>query len=414
MSTNQKKQRMLVPQYMQHFSCIGSACEDSCCIGWNVNIDEDTYKKYKRSRNEELKPLFEENIKRQRSRTTKDSFARIKMDNSGRCSFLSEENLCKIQLNLGEEYLSNTCTIYPRIPKRVNNVIEKSATMSCPEAARLALLNPEGIEFDEIEEPMNSRQLLMRTIDTQALHVSNKVEKYFWELRIFTIQLLQNRAYTLDERIIILGLFYQEIQKLVDEKNIHDIPSSIAKYMNLTADNTLKKWIDDIPSQLAIQIKLCKELVDFRFNYTISGARYLECLTEVLNGLHFTEENSIENIEIQYRKAMTGYYKPFMQEHEYILENYLVNNVFKNLFPLEQKTVFEDYVMLVVHYALIKLHLIGMSGFHEGLTTDLVIKLIQSFSKTIEHNNMYLNRILSILKANEVTSMSYMAILIKN
>lgn len=43
--------------------------------------------------------------------------------------------------------------------------------------------------------------------------------------------------------------------------------------------------------------------------------------------------------------------------------------------------------MLVVHYALIKLILIGMSSYHKGLTAEPVLKLIQSFAKTVEHNN---------------------------
>ena len=65
-----KTRQLLVPEYMQEFSCIGSACEDSCCIGWRVDIDEATYKKYKKSRDIELKPLFEKNVTRQRSKSS--------------------------------------------------------------------------------------------------------------------------------------------------------------------------------------------------------------------------------------------------------------------------------------------------------------------------------------------------------
>ena len=38
------KRSLLIPQYFKNFTCIGSDCEDSCCIGWRVDIDHNTYK----------------------------------------------------------------------------------------------------------------------------------------------------------------------------------------------------------------------------------------------------------------------------------------------------------------------------------------------------------------------------------
>ena len=29
----------LVPTYFNEFACIGGACEDNCCIGWEIGID---------------------------------------------------------------------------------------------------------------------------------------------------------------------------------------------------------------------------------------------------------------------------------------------------------------------------------------------------------------------------------------
>ena len=41
-----------IPKYMKNFECIGKDCIDSCCVGWNIQIDKNTYKKYN------LKHLF--------------------------------------------------------------------------------------------------------------------------------------------------------------------------------------------------------------------------------------------------------------------------------------------------------------------------------------------------------------------
>lgn len=75
----------LTPSYYDKFSCIGKACEDTCCSGWRVAVDSDTKAKYKTVTDLELKPLLEE---------TKDFF---ELTSYGDCSFLSDEKLCKIQ-----------------------------------------------------------------------------------------------------------------------------------------------------------------------------------------------------------------------------------------------------------------------------------------------------------------------------
>lgn len=407
---------MLVPQYVQRFSCIGSDCEDSCCIGWQVNIDETTYKKYKRVRDDKLSPLFNKKITRNRSNPSAVNYAKIKMDQEGCCPFLSEEKLCTIQLKLGEEYLSTTCSTYPRITNKVNEIMEQSLTMSCPEAARLALLNPNKMEFDEIESSINSYYSIGEVLSTTNQAVSNKPQKYFWELRIFTIQVLQNREYTVAERLIILGMFYRKAQVYVDQGRVEDLPQLIASYTVIIEGNSLKEELAKVPVEYVIQMALVKGIADVRFKQGIANQRYLDCFKELLETLNYDEGETVEAVADRYKEAYRRYYEPFMSKHEYIYENYLVNHVFKNMFPFwEGYTLEENYMLMVIHYAMIKLHLIGMAGFHkENFNLDHVIKLIQSFAKTVEHNSAYLKQVFELLKKYNYNTMAYMAILIKN
>ncbi|KAA0548799.1 lysine-N-methylase [Bacillus sp. BGMRC 2118] len=412
--TSEKTRSILVPTYMQEFKCIGSSCEDSCCVGWRVSIDQDTYKKYKKNRNQDLKPLLDQNITRQRSNSSVENYAKIKMEKGGRCSFLSEDNLCKVQSTLGEDLLSNTCATYPRTFNAVNNIVEKSATMSCPEAARLALLNPNGIDFVETEEPADTRGFLTKSLSLENPAYNGKPQQYFWELRIFTIEVLQNRNYSLEDRLITLGMFYQSIQKQIDQGNVEQIPNLVDSYRKLISSSELRTSLTNIPVNLAIQMKLCKELIEYRLGQGISHQRYLECINETLSGIQYSENDSLDEMMVRYQVALENYYKPFIKEYEYILENYLVNYVFKNMFPLGKKSLFDDYVMLIIHFSMIKLHLIGMSSYHKGITTDLTVKLIQSFSKIVEHNDSFLRKVFDLFEENGFTTMAYMSILIKN
>lgn len=405
-----KTRPLLVPKYIHQFSCIGSECVDSCCVGWRVTIDEKTYKKYKKTKDRE----FQNNIKRNKSNPSVSNYAEIKMQDEGRCSFLTDENLCKVQLNRGEDFLSNTCAVYPRTINKINGMVEKSLTMSCPEAARLALLNPNVMEFDQIEELTNVRGFVENEIDTINTAQLNYTMKYFWELRSFTIEILQTRTYSLNERLILLGIFYQKIHEAVKNAEMDNIHEIIVKFKKMAENGDIIAKLSDVPTKISIQMELCRGLLAYRTARGIGSERYRKCIVETLQGIQFKNEENIESIEKNYKETYEKYYKPFVNNHEYILENYLVNYVYRNLFPIKKKTVFEDFVMLILHYAMIKLHLIGMAGYHKGLTTDLVITLIQSFSKSIEHNNAFLKGAYSLLEDKGYTSIAYMAILIKN
>lgn len=405
----------LVPHYMQEFACIGSACEDSCCVGWKVNIDEDTYKKYRQVRDADLTFRLQKRVTRNRSTPSEQNFAKIKMDKDGNCPMLNEEKLCSIQVKLGEDYLSNTCATYPRTTNNVNDVLERSATVSCPEIARLALLNPNGIDFDEIVEPRSTRYGLIPELHTADRKNEASAKKYLWELRIFTIQVLQNRNYSLSDRLILLGMFYQKAHQLEETGEVDQIPQIISSYTNIIDDGTLRDDLAAVPAKQYIQLQLMKEVVDSRFKAGIQSKRFLECYSEMLRGLGYITNEDLSVVPDNYNEAYETYFKPFMDEHEYILENYLVNYVFKNLFPFTSSHgMFDNYVMMVVHYALIKLLLIGTGSFHKGLTTEQAVKVIQSYSKMFEHNPLMLRRLFNLLKESGYTTIPYMAILIKN
>jgi len=406
----------LMPQYMKDFQCIGTSCEDSCCIGWKVLIDNSTYKKYQNLKDFELAPLLKKYVKRNRINSSKENYAKIRMKENNSCPFLNTEKLCSIQLKRGPEYLSNVCATYPRIMNMVDSAIEISGTISCPEIARLALLNPNIMEFDESCDNINIRgNLVVKNLDTKNNHLANMPGKYFWEIRIFTISMLQNREIELWKRMIILGLFYKKLQDYIDSGKLDFIPDLISHYSDFDYQDTINESLGSIKSNQNIQINLLVNLAEKKFLTGISGIRYIKCFQAFVDGLQCTGNSTGEEIAQNYSRAYLEYYQPFMRDHEYVLENYLVNYVFKNMFPFNcYQSVFGSYMMLVIHYSLIKMHLIGMSAFYKGLNIDLVIELIQSLGKNIEHNKAYLEDIESYMIEKNFNTMAYMAILLKN
>lgn len=413
----QHKRSILIPQYFKEFTCIGSDCEDSCCIGWRVDIDHNTYKKYRSLKNSKLTPLIKKSISRNRSSGNESVYAKINLE-EGRCPFLDEKKLCKIQLEKGHTYLSNVCTVYPRIINSIDGTLEKSLTMSCPQAVRIALLNPQPMEFDQCDESVDATNIILHKFNVNDIEMLPKGSKYFWDLRIFTISILQNRDYEIWERLIILGLFTQKVQEVIDNNKMNNIPEVIELYSSHIEKGILKRILKEIPTESFIQMKLLKEIADIKILSGINNIRYKECFSEFLDGINYEgidKIEEIEEIEERYTSAYENYYSPFINQHNYILENYLVNYVFKNTFPLtNSKSMFNAYMMLVLHYSLIKMHLVGISAYNKGLTVELVVKLIQSFAKTVEHSSTYLKNIENLMESNGFNTMAYMAILLKN
>ncbi len=398
---------ILIPEYLTKFSCIGASCEDTCCAGWKVTVDKTTFQKYRNISKPGIKEELKKYITRERSNPSDSSYGKIKMTENNVCTMLTEDGWCKIHAELGEDFLCNTCSVYPRTLKEVDNRLEKSLTPSCPEAARLILLNETGIDFI-IDEEQIKKNILVEA----RLHSNDK--KYFWELRMFTIEMLQNRKQSLDVRLIVIGMFFQKISEIPIMDWALQLEPIMTRYKNILNDDEKIELLLNLPENLSFQMNMAKELVSYRLMGGISSQRYLDCVNDMINSLQLNDETDINDSVLLYKRFYAEYYVPFMREYEYILENYAVNYVFKNLFPFDQPNLFESFVMLSVNISIIKLHLIGMAGHHKGLTTELVIKLIQSYAKTIEHNVSYLQNVREMLNESGYSTMAHMIVLLKS
>ncbi len=124
------------------FKCIADKCPKSCCIGWQIMIDEDSINKY--------------------AATSGDFGYRLKssinyeegsfLQNNTRCSMLNETGLCDLQSTLGESYLCNTCRKYPRHVEEFQDIREYLLSLSCPEAVRMLMAPDYSFSLEESED----------------------------------------------------------------------------------------------------------------------------------------------------------------------------------------------------------------------------------------------------------------------
>lgn len=129
------------PSFYDDFECIAEKCTDSCCIGWEINIDKYTLADY-----EKMNTEFGEKI-RKNITTDECGCAMFKLDESERCPFLNENNLCDIIINCGKESICYICDEHPRFYNEFAVATEYGVGLCCEEVCRLLIENDEQLEF---------------------------------------------------------------------------------------------------------------------------------------------------------------------------------------------------------------------------------------------------------------------------
>ena len=142
--------QLVTLRYLTRFACTGAACPDNCCRGgWRIDVDEGHYRKLKRA-------LPDEEFTRAVARNPdakgdRHRFALLVLDERGACSLLDGQSLCTVHSRWGAALLPDACALYPRTYATVGDRVEMTSFLSCPEAARLALLDEDALDLIQIE-----------------------------------------------------------------------------------------------------------------------------------------------------------------------------------------------------------------------------------------------------------------------
>ncbi len=186
----------IFPNYYSQFHCIADKCDHSCCIGWEIDIDEKTLENY----NSQNTP-FGEKI---RSKIEGDE-PHFVLSEDERCPFLQKNGLCEIIINCGEDALCDICRLHPRFCNFYSGFTEIGLGLCCEEAARIILAQTEKFSIDIPEDASLT-----------------DFEKEFFDVRSEIFDILQNRDLSIKERFSLLSKkfgfeFEFDLSKLCDK-----------------------------------------------------------------------------------------------------------------------------------------------------------------------------------------------------
>lgn len=216
-----------MPDYYDEFECIAGDCEDTCCSGWQIVVDDDSLEKYRNETGDYREKLHRSIDWKQKT---------FRQDTEKRCAFLKADNLCEMYQRLGESSLCRTCQSYPRHTEEFENVREISLSISCPVAAKMILGRKEPVTFlseeREGEEEFDEFDLFL---------YSNLLDS-----RELMIKILQNRKLPIETRMVLcLGLAY-DMESRVKSGNLFACDTVFQKYEKETYLRAAEKKADKL------------------------------------------------------------------------------------------------------------------------------------------------------------------------
>ena len=168
----------MYPAYYEAFRCTAGACRHSCCIGWEIDIDDTSAARYT--------ALPGEMGERIRAAIEPGEPPHFRLCDAGRCAMLREDNLCEIQRTLGEGALCDICRDHPRYRVFLPGRTEIGLGLCCEEAARLLLSQTEKVTLcgevsaappRESVELLLFRQKLLDAAQDRRLSLGGRMKK---------------------------------------------------------------------------------------------------------------------------------------------------------------------------------------------------------------------------------------------
>lgn len=320
--------------------------------------------------------------------TTADLFAAIEADVTA--DFIMKKDLqtgycvkfadgkCGVQIAYGETMLGDACYFYPRITRMLGDVAVMTATMSCPEIARIALFEDDGAEFveaDFLRLPTTIRNILPDEIMQEDSLVIHKA----------FIDACNDEKASVEQIFCRINSVANSLQLLAKK----DWAGAVPMYFRF-ADGRIPTPQTNINDSFNLLHALCglivasKKSANTRLAAVISDIeKSLDAKLDWKNILIATTDNSLSaynNLQQLWQNKMQKKYQP-------LLKKWLSTQLSASLFPFAGlgETPNQRATIIGVRLATIKLALTASYNIMGELADAEIVKIVQSLSRFLEH-----------------------------
>lgn len=378
----------LMPRFVERFSCIGPACEDTCCSGWNVFIDKKTYKAYRKQAVPALDRLLANLVRQDDAGADSNGYAMVEMLGEQKQCPALDQGACSVQTHLGESYLSNVCHTYPRTDRRMDGQVEQAITLSCPEAARLALLAEDAFEF--IQAPIQSREATLVNVGSRF----GVAPAMMAEVRIFCLNLMRTRELALWQRLALLGTLCETLTVACTNGRQAEIPALFENVANAIGSGELTAALDVIQPDHGAQAMVFATLWATK-GFATTSPRQRDLMNRISTRFGADENGQVsaERLVDAYRHGLSRL-DDALAPAPWLLENYLMNEMFSELVPFDGITPYDSFLQLVARYGLLRMLLAVQCNTDDALpcVTELATT-VQLHCRRFQHDHNYARRV---------------------
>ena len=378
----QSNKNFFVPEYIQDFRCIGKDCIDSCCVGWNISIDKETYKKYKNSTNNEIKSIAKKFLVKNDLNSNINYGKFVNQNNC--CPFLNRDKLCNAFNLLGQENLSIGCATYPRNIKIFDKIGFIAGSFTCPEIARLCLskqdLKIKKKNINKLLNIFNSHNVFSAQTTKK---ISNKKLQFMREI-FSTI----NDNFTFFDTLKQIIIAYEKkgnskilinhFSKNEKEKIKKDLLISDTNIMATLCFSKLAKRNTQV-DQSSKKIANSKNIVDSRF-------KKIRKIAAIKSDYLFSPKKEfVRKFSFIYNKK----FDKFRKKNDFIFKNYFVNEFLKNIENLlNSESALSDFIREIIFYITLTNFLCVCQLFDDNkkITINSYAEVLSAVLKSVNHS----------------------------
>ncbi|HHD2587604.1 TPA: flagellin lysine-N-methylase [Clostridium perfringens] len=352
-----KEINMLKISGYNDFKCTANKCKFTCCEGWDINIDKDTYERWEKDEKDSNYLL--NGVKTKECNGKEEYF--INKETFEKCPFLDCEGLCNIVKSHGEGYLSKTCHSFPRMNNDFGHKRELSLSCACPEVVEI---------LDKIHEKIGMEP-----------KSSNDEEEDLLELKIreSLINIIYEDKFSLDERLLI-G-FDMLLNILEDESYTSEeiLLEELEKY----SDNEYRKEVAYVYNEIELNrvdslLEINSLFLDMVENYR--EVSNLKCILEEIS--NFAEEANIESLSEDWKE-----YKENFKEFHKLLEKCIVSKIYSNCISDDMEDMILSFQLIILEYLLVRYAVfLNYCINDEKIKNEEVKDYIVIFSRIIGNN----------------------------
>lgn len=265
------------PDFYDNFECKADKCTDTCCAGWEVDIDDESYEKYKNLSGNFAKRLID-------GIDIAGDVPCFRLCENERCIFLDGYGLCDIYSELGEEYLCEICREHPRFYDFFDGVTEMGLGLCCEKVCEMIFSSEKPVTFKSY-------------YDDENIYVDDDDKLYFM-IREKCFDILYDREKPLYSRVMNLIEYSVSVQNdiFADEyvfnpgKDIESLFNAVIELFSETEpiNDEWKNSISDI-------LKNSDRIFAVKDDYKFKEYEYEQILTYILYR-HFMKSRFTGNI----------------------------------------------------------------------------------------------------------------------